>query len=475
MNGDSNSKDIVNKKLITDFKCNSNEIDDNNFESVSNAVNKVDEIKLDNNSLLASKQRKSSFQITSIIEKSSEKLNTMVESLSESTIPTYLNGQVSDISITPVNSTPDSSLSSVINNDYPKENLIDLTQAVKFDNSSITSQQQVNCESVNSNVKILNKFPETQSRFKVVRISSRRKPIMRGRWSCQDFEFDKPNTGQYISHSSMYKTPKVSIPEGTVANGMEEKPTSQDSGSGNSSVVNSIYYIGDDSSNLSIPFGMVYANGHLTLDTILTNPHSSGYSSTAIIRDQNINLDDLYSLVVPDLENNENLFGMSSIQDRSNIPDMSVTENCATTSNYALDDKIAQAMDLVKSHLMFAVHEEVEQLKEQIKELMMRRSELEQENSILRASASPETLAKLNVMISNSNKEAINDSNDFFNNTNDSIICSDATAISSNISNSVFSDNINNVTTTSTTTAAAAAAANTTTTTTNTACTIKLS
>lgn len=44
---------------------------------------------------------------------------------------------------------------------------------------------------------------------------------------------------------------------------------------------------------------------------------------------------------------------------------------------------------------MFAVHEEVEQLKEQIKDLMIRRSILEQENSILRASATPETLAKL--------------------------------------------------------------------------------
>jgi regulator of replication initiation timing len=52
--------------------------------------------------------------------------------------------------------------------------------------------------------------------------------------------------------------------------------------------------------------------------------------------------------------------------------------------------------DLVKSHLMFAVREEVEVLKEQIKLLMERNSQLEHENSLLRAAASPDTLAILN-------------------------------------------------------------------------------
>lgn len=52
-------------------------------------------------------------------------------------------------------------------------------------------------------------------------------------------------------------------------------------------------------------------------------------------------------------------------------------------------------LDLVKSHLMFAVREEVEVLKEQIAELIERNNQLEYENGILRAAASPETLAKL--------------------------------------------------------------------------------
>jgi len=44
---------------------------------------------------------------------------------------------------------------------------------------------------------------------------------------------------------------------------------------------------------------------------------------------------------------------------------------------------------------MFAVHEEVELLKEQIKELMVKNAHLEYENGILRANATPETLAQL--------------------------------------------------------------------------------
>lgn len=41
--------------------------------------------------------------------------------------------------------------------------------------------------------------------------------------------------------------------------------------------------------------------------------------------------------------------------------------------------------DLVKSHLMLAVREEVEVLREQIKELSERNAQLERENYILRA------------------------------------------------------------------------------------------
>nr|CAD7425704.1 unnamed protein product [Timema monikensis] len=70
-------------------------------------------------------------------------------------------------------------------------------------------------------------------------------------------------------------------------------------------------------------------------------------------------------------------------------------ESVPIPSAVAIGNKIEQAMDLVKSHLMFAVREEVEVLKEKIAELMERIGQLELENSVLKVSASQETLAHL--------------------------------------------------------------------------------
>ncbi|XP_059010565.1 TSC22 domain family protein 4 isoform X2 [Mustela lutreola] len=70
-------------------------------------------------------------------------------------------------------------------------------------------------------------------------------------------------------------------------------------------------------------------------------------------------------------------------------------DDSGSGSLVGIDNKIEQAMDLVKSHLMFAVREEVEVLKEQIRDLAERNAALEQENGLLRALASPEQLAQL--------------------------------------------------------------------------------
>uniref|UniRef100_A0A8C3A589 TSC22 domain family protein 1 n=2 Tax=Cyclopterus lumpus TaxID=8103 RepID=A0A8C3A589_CYCLU len=56
----------------------------------------------------------------------------------------------------------------------------------------------------------------------------------------------------------------------------------------------------------------------------------------------------------------------------------------SSSSPIAIDNKIEAAMDLVKSHLMLAVREEVELLREQIRELHGKNQQLEQENHILR-------------------------------------------------------------------------------------------
>ncbi|XP_054877345.1 TSC22 domain family protein 1-like isoform X2 [Poeciliopsis prolifica] len=55
-----------------------------------------------------------------------------------------------------------------------------------------------------------------------------------------------------------------------------------------------------------------------------------------------------------------------------------------SSSLLGIDGKIEQAMDLVKSHLMLVVREEVELLREQLKDLQERNLQLERENHILR-------------------------------------------------------------------------------------------
>ncbi|XP_055768661.1 TSC22 domain family protein 1-like isoform X2 [Salvelinus fontinalis] len=74
-------------------------------------------------------------------------------------------------------------------------------------------------------------------------------------------------------------------------------------------------------------------------------------------------------------------------------------DSSSGTSLVAIDNKIEQAMDLVKSHLMYAVREEVDVLKEQIKELVERNSQLEQENSLLKTLASPEQMAQFQAQV----------------------------------------------------------------------------
>ncbi|XP_068585473.1 TSC22 domain family protein 2 [Cebidichthys violaceus] len=75
---------------------------------------------------------------------------------------------------------------------------------------------------------------------------------------------------------------------------------------------------------------------------------------------------------------------------------MDVDEDSASgASIVAIDNKIEQAMDLVKSHLMYAVREEVEVLKEQIKELYERNSVLERENAVLKSLANTDQLGQV--------------------------------------------------------------------------------
>lgn len=84
------------------------------------------------------------------------------------------------------------------------------------------------------------------------------------------------------------------------------------------------------------------------------------------------------------------------------IPVDGEEDSASGTNVVAIDNKIEQAMDLVKSHLMYAVREEVEVLKEQIKELYERNSVLERENAVLKSLANSEQLSQLSTQSASS-------------------------------------------------------------------------
>ncbi|KAM6448209.1 TSC22 domain family protein 1 isoform 3-T3 [Liasis olivaceus] len=85
---------------------------------------------------------------------------------------------------------------------------------------------------------------------------------------------------------------------------------------------------------------------------------------------------------------------------------LSLDSSSSGASVVAIDNKIEQAMDLVKSHLMYAVREEVEVLKEQIKDLIEKNNQLEQENNLLKTLASPEQLAQFQAQLQTSSSPA---------------------------------------------------------------------
>lgn len=70
--------------------------------------------------------------------------------------------------------------------------------------------------------------------------------------------------------------------------------------------------------------------------------------------------------------------------------------SCAAWPGFSISFSSAPPpqQDLVKNHLMYAVREEVEILKEQIKELAEKNNQLERENYLLKNLASPEQMEK---------------------------------------------------------------------------------
>lgn len=68
---------------------------------------------------------------------------------------------------------------------------------------------------------------------------------------------------------------------------------------------------------------------------------------------------------------------------------------CPSISRESCKTILFVTQDLVKSYLMIAVKEEVEELRERIKTLSERNNQLEYENNVLRSTAAADVLAKI--------------------------------------------------------------------------------
>ncbi|XP_077988100.1 TSC22 domain family protein 4-like [Glandiceps talaboti] len=239
------------------------------------------------------------------------------------------------------------------------------------------------------------------SRFRVVKVETI-EPIKRGRWTCRDYL------------DPVEKEQLVPATDGTT----EKEPT----GSGNSSAASSVHYVPGQDANAENPLN-VGGSGDLQppkqkpppkqqqTQTVPQpkQPQSSQNTgnnyefefdnATSQAATQNQGQDSIQSSTSQSQQPSnpldygghsmvEHIRDSLSVDMSSGAPStdgQSEGEDSASGASVgAIDNKIEQAMDLVKSHLMYAVREEVEVLKEQIKELLDRNTQLEKENNMLR-------------------------------------------------------------------------------------------
>jgi len=100
---------------------------------------------------------------------------------------------------------------------------------------------------------------------------------------------------------------------------------------------------------------------------------------------------------------NGSIFSLPKSWSQKNTDDMMVTVysfiktyiGASGAGQGSIDNRIEQAMDLVKSHLMSAVRSEVEELRDKISKLEDTVTILSRENEVLRANVNPEVLASL--------------------------------------------------------------------------------
>lgn len=262
----------------------------------------------------------------------------------------------------------------------------------------------------------------SNNRFKVVKIETT-VPFKRGRWTCMDY-LDHNDNSSAVQNG--VESSKVLFNDTTVKQQPQHKQQSYATTQTNpQTVVATVVPTTVTSSNvhiLSCTSEIVDDNVQQTqaiTSTPMTLDVNSAAQKLTVANGGVIESDDNDTADVSESNGSEQIdpaissTGGGVAGGGSSTGGMAEDSEANNANPVAIDNKIEQAMDLVKSHLMFAVREEVEVLKERIAELMERINQLELENVYLKSHVSPEVLSKLPVavQVSNVNSNATTSSN----------------------------------------------------------------
>ncbi|XP_022093391.1 TSC22 domain family protein 4-like [Acanthaster planci] len=207
------------------------------------------------------------------------------------------------------------------------------------------------------------------SRFKLVKVA-RIEPIKRGRWTCKDF----PTEPQSCPESAAAKTEQI-----------------RDNVSGSSSAASSVHYVPGENPPTENPLGDANpapqqlpppSIDNATKEASAANDKDS--SSVLAAHRPSSKSDSSKESLSKKESSAGDLLSLDSLNVEMLADNQSENDESTSATGGAIDNKIEQAMDLVKSHLLFAVREEVEVLKEQIKGLLEKNEQLQRENNLLR-------------------------------------------------------------------------------------------
>ncbi|KAJ8030430.1 TSC22 domain family protein 1 [Holothuria leucospilota] len=277
--------------------------------------------------LKGSRPKRSAFQITSVVTKNKDNNHgaddiDSQDELEESRVEEASSSEILDVS----------NLSRASLNSDAERSFDDTVPCVSLPDRTAIPPDVGNTEDNASNDGAAEMNGNGPSRFRVVKVPNP-EPVKRGRWTCKDFP-SETNQGQMVQERA--------------------EPGKENVHSGNSSAASSVHYVPGE--NATDP------SAGLSVDEKSSRKRSSVSRQTSL-RKSSV-LDDIKNMIAGDESKAD-------------------AEESAASAG-AIDNKIEQAMDIVKGHLLMAVREEVEVLKEQISELLDANEKLREENTRLR-------------------------------------------------------------------------------------------